>query len=195
MSEGQILGGAEPLGLVLGILCIFFMGGTLGYFLLNARPLALVLQEGGGVSSRLVPALAVAGMGVALYLSYVRLADTTPICGPLVDCALVQRSQYAIFMGMPVALLGALAYLALLLLWRWQRLANMRLATTMLLLLAALCTLFSLYLTFVELFVLRAVCPWCLLAAMLFTAILATVGLLLLDQEPQTAYLNGEPAG
>jgi uncharacterized membrane protein len=192
MTDGQIQGGAEPLGLVLGILGIFFMGGTLGYFLMNVRPLAGVLQRGGFVDSRIVPTFAIPGIAVALYLGYVRLAHSTPLCGPLIDCALVQRSQYADFMGIPVALLGIVANFAMLVLWWQQRRASRRLATTLLLLLAALCTVFSLYLTFVELFVLHAVCPWCLLAAMLFTAILATVGLLLLDQAPHPSYLGGE---
>jgi uncharacterized membrane protein len=192
MTEGQIQGGSEPLGLVLGILCIFFMGGTLGYFLINVRPLTGVLRRGGNVASRLVPAFAVAGVAVALYLGYVRLANSPPLCGPLVDCALVQTSRFADIAGVPVALLGIVANLAMLMLWWQQRRTAVRLATTLLLLLAGLFTVFSLYLTFVELFVLHAVCPWCLLSAMLFTAILATVSLLLLDQAPHPSYLSGD---
>lgn len=189
MTEGQIQGGAEPLGLVLGILCVFFMAGTLGYFAMNLRPLIVALRRGATVESPLVPGLAIAGVGVALYLGYVRLAGTVPVCGPLIDCGLVQTSTYADFLGVPVALLGVGANVGLFLLW-WQQRYGRGPATASLLLLAALATAFSLYLTIVELFVLHAICPWCLLAAMLFTAILATVGLLVLDQAPRPSYLG-----
>lgn len=190
MEQTDLVGGAEPLGLVLGIMCVFFMAGTLGYFGLRLRALITVLRRGATLTSPLIPALTLAGIGVAGYLGYVRLAETTPICGPLVDCGLLQTSAYADLMGVPIAFLGLLANLGCLVLWWLQQRPGFDWATTALLLLAALATLYSLYLTTVELFVLRAVCPWCLLSAMLFTAIVATVGVLLLDQAPRPSYFG-----
>ncbi|MDT8306108.1 MAG: vitamin K epoxide reductase family protein [Anaerolineae bacterium] len=190
MDQIDVIGGAEPLGLVLGIMCVFFMAGTLGYFALHLRSLIAVLRRGAVVASPVIPALAIAGIAVAGYLGYVRLAETAPVCGPLVDCGLLQTSTYAAIMGVPVAFLGLLANLGCLALWWMQQRPGDEWAAAALLLLAVFGTLVSVYLTAVELFVLRAVCPWCLLSAMLFTGMVAAVGLLLLDQAPRPNYFG-----
>jgi uncharacterized membrane protein len=181
----DVSGAAEPLGLVLGIMCVFFIVGTLGYFLMHLKGVIAAVRSGAIVATPLVPILAAAGAGVALYLAYVRLSGTAPICGPLVDCDVIQKSEYADVMGVPIAFLGVLANVACILLWWRQRRIRSPWVTAVMFLTAAAGTIYSLYLTSLQLFIVHAVCPWCLLSAMLFTGTVATIGIRLLDQAPR----------
>jgi uncharacterized membrane protein len=108
---------------------------------------------------RLAAALvAVAGIGVAAYLTWTHYAGDEALCPVGGGCATVQESEYAELLGVPVALLGLLAYVAILALVAWDappaRLAAAALAFTGL--------LFSAYLLVVQLFVIDAICIWCL---------------------------------
>jgi uncharacterized membrane protein len=144
-----------------------------------------------------VPLLALFGLGVAAYLAYAKLADTAVVCGPVGDCDAVQTSVYSELFGVPVALLGALNYLGILGLWAVSRLAKGQaadLARLGLFGLALVGTLFSLYLTFLEPFVIGAVCAWCLASAatMTFILLLATR---LTVQETLMVMAAGQEAG
>jgi uncharacterized membrane protein len=119
--------------------------------------------------------LIIVGLAVSGYLSYVKLSETAVICGPLGDCDAVQHSTYSQLFGVPVAILGFLTYLAVLVLWAWGKFGRGRLAELVplgLFGLAAFGTAFSAYLTFLEPFVIRAVCIWCVTSATTMTLIL-----------------------
>lgn len=76
---------------------------------------------------------------------------------------------------MPVAILGFLSYLAVLVLWAWGEFGRGRLrelAVLGLFGLAMFGTAFSAYLTFLEPFVIGAVCIWCVISAVAMTLIL-----------------------
>lgn len=137
-----------------------------------------------------LPVLAVVGLAVAGYLAYVEMRDVPAVCGPVGDCNAVQQSEYALLMGfLPVGLLGVLGYLAMLAAWLWGhfgRGALARWARLALLGFTLFGTLFSLYLTCLELFVIRAICAWCLTSA----AIMAV--LFLLSVRPAVRALRGE---
>lgn len=123
----------------------------------------------------IIVALTLVGLTAAIYLSYVELSHTHAVCGPMSDCDLVQTSSYARFLGMPVAVLGALTYLVILLVWsvsRWLPDRWVPLSAWALLGIAFGGTLFSAYLTFLEPFVIGAVCPWCLTSAVAMTLLL-----------------------
>lgn len=114
--------------------------------------------------SRLAPAivaLAAAGLVIAGYLLAVRLAGGVPACGPNGGCETVQQSEYAKLFGIPVAAYGV-AYSAVVLAaaLAWWRLADRRglLAAYAL---GILGSLFAAYLTYLEVFVIRALCLWC----------------------------------
>jgi uncharacterized membrane protein len=133
------------------------------------------LAAEGQARSWLIPALAVAGLGVAAYLAYVELTQTEAVCGPVGECNVVQASQYAKVLGIPVAVLGLANYAAVMLLWAWGRYGSGRwasLAGRGLLLLTVLGVLFSVYLTLLELFVIHAVCAWCLTSALITTLLM-----------------------
>jgi uncharacterized membrane protein len=118
-----------------------------------------------------------AGIGVlaAGYLSVVKLTGGLPACGPVQGCETVALSQYSEVLGIPVALLG-LAFSAVLLSSAvvWIRTERQRLlyATYALSLFGVA---FVGYLTYLEIFVIHAICIWCVAYAVsVVTTFLAT---------------------
>jgi uncharacterized membrane protein len=124
----------------------------------------------------LVPVLCIIGLGVAGYLTYVEARQVTAICGPVGDCNTVQSSPYATLFGLlPVGLLGALGYLAILCAWAAGWFAKGRLSNVSALavfVFALFGVLFSMYLTYLELAVILAVCMWCLTSAVIMAVLL-----------------------
>ena len=119
--------------------------------------------------------LCVVGLGVAGYLAYVETAHVEAVCGPVGDCNTVQQSEYARLFGViPIGILGMAGYVMILLAWGVARSAKRRLAAYASLAIfgmAAFGVLFSVYLTFLEPFVIGATCAWCLTSAILMTAL------------------------
>ena len=58
--------------------------------------------------------VALAGLGIAVYLTVVHYAGGTPVCAVAHGCATVQQSDYAELAGVPVALIGLAGYVAIL---------------------------------------------------------------------------------
>jgi len=131
--------------------------------------------------------LGLPGSGVAAYLTYSHWANQPTVCGGIGECELVQTSEYSDIAGVPVALFGLLYFLAMPVL----ALARTRGTPWMLdwvqpaaLSMALAATAFVAYLTYVELFVLKAICIWCVSLATLTVASLAlTVWGLLSSEE------------
>jgi uncharacterized membrane protein/glutaredoxin len=171
----------DRVGNTLAVIVLLGMVAALGYVVLDSRH---VLRErrreskpGRLFPTWLVPALALVGLGVASYLTYVEIFEVKAVCGPVGDCNTVQHSPYARLFGvLPVGVLGVVGYLAILDAWAWQRIERdeRRKAVAALLLfgMAAIGTLFSIYLTFLEPFVIGATCAWCLSSAVIMTALL-----------------------
>lgn len=133
-----------------------------------------------------VVALSLLGVGIAGYLSWVKLSDTEAFCGGVGDCSTVQNSIYAYFLGIPVAYLGLLCYLALLALAlynRWKQPERGSLPDLAFFAVAAGGVAFSAYLTYTELFLLREVCPWCVASFINLIVLLAMAALLVFGQE------------
>ena len=118
--------------------------------------------------------LSVLGALDAGYLTYIKLAHVEAICRGVGDCEAVNSSVFAQIGGIPVALLGLGAYLAILALLALEpRLAVLSdYAPLAIFGLALTGTLYSAYLTYVELFVIHAICPYCVTSAVLITALL-----------------------
>lgn len=96
------------------------------------------------------------------------------VCGSG-GCETVQLSEYSQFMGVDVALLGALAYGALLgiaLLGLQPAWEARREPTAATLLVSGVGALFAAYLTWLELFVIHAICRWCVASAVIIVLIL-----------------------
>lgn len=118
--------------------------------------------------------LALVGLLVATYLWLYKIGVIGELKCGTGSCETVQASRYAEFLGVPVAFYGVVGYGALfavgLAALDPRRAATPRLDR----LLAALATagfLFTLYLSAVELFVLHAICRWCVASAIIMTAI------------------------
>jgi uncharacterized membrane protein/thiol-disulfide isomerase/thioredoxin len=123
-----------------------------------------------------IPVLCLAGLGVAGYMSYVEITQVEAVCGPLGDCNTVQQSPYATLWGfLPVGILGMIGYLGIGASWFFYRFgpALMRNYFTLAMWgMALIGTLFSIYLTFLEPFVIGATCAWCITSAVLITMLL-----------------------
>ena len=120
-----------------------------------------------------VAALAAAGLVLSAYLAGTRLLGGTPaFCEAGGGCDIVQASRYGTFLGLPTALWGVGYYAAVL--WLAARPIDVR-RWRRLFVLTAAGLAFSLYLTWLEVAVIRALCGWCLLSALLTVALFAAV--------------------
>jgi uncharacterized membrane protein len=128
--------------------------------------------------------LAVAGVGIATYLTVVHYADQPIACSSIGDCELVNSSRYAKIGGVPVALLGAAAYASMLLLVASSWLRRSQTALTAAWGIALASFGFSMYLTYVELRVLDAICVYCVAQACVMTALLAVLSLAMWRSSP-----------
>ncbi len=130
------------------------------------------------VTSWLIPALSVLGLLISIYLAYVEINQIEAVCGPVGNCNIVQTSPYAQIIGIPIAVLGLVNYVAIIVIWGVQKygagsLAN--LATLALVGLTIFGTGFSIYLTLLEIFVIHAICAWCLSSAVITTILMLLV--------------------
>jgi len=124
------------------------------------------------LASWAIPLVLVIGLLVAGYLAFIEITNTEAICGVAGDCNAVQQSTYARVLGIPVGIMGVFAYLVLLSLWLVSRFKTRRQINALLFLLAFFGVAFSVYLTFLEPFVIGTSCAWCLTSAMLFGILL-----------------------
>jgi uncharacterized membrane protein len=125
--------------------------------------------------------LALAGLGVAGYLTWVHYEDLEPICaGGSGGCEKVQSSDYAELAGVPVALLGLIGYGAIL--------ASLAVPGELGRFAGAVMALagfgFSAWLTYVELFEIDAICQWCVASAVIMTALAAVTSLRFVAPRP-----------
>lgn len=112
--------------------------------------------------------LSIIGLGIAGYLTYVHYAKLKVACTNT-GCVTVQSSAYAKLAGIPVPVLGLLGYAGILgavLVLRGE------LGRVTAFMLALVGFLFSLYLTYREVFTIKAICEWCVSSAVLMTVLL-----------------------
>jgi uncharacterized membrane protein len=114
---------------------------------------------------------ATAGVVVAGYLTWVHFDDAALVCVAGGGCETVQQSAYAEIAGIPVAALGLGAYLLVLGLIAWDTPEARLGAATV----ALVGLLFSMYLLAVQLFVLDAVCVWCMANDVVIAPLLAVL--------------------
>jgi len=118
--------------------------------------------------------LALVGLLVATYLWLYKIGVLGELQCGTGSCEAVQASRYAELFGIPVAFYGVVGYAALMALalaGLQPRFAADRRAGVLLAILATVGFAFSLYLTVIELFVLHEICRWCVVSAVIMTAI------------------------
>ena len=134
---------------------------------------------GGWLRWGLLAVLALTGMGISAYLTFTHFTEQPVACGGLGDCNTVQTSAYSEVLGIPVATLGLVFSAALLAVVLW-RLTGSELAIDWAPLAMFGMTLtgvgYAVYLTYIELFVLEAICVWCVsLATVIIASLLISV--------------------
>lgn len=124
-----------------------------------------------------IAVLSLVGLVIAGYLSYAHFNDRVLVCA-IGGCETVQSSRYATIGSIPIALLGTgmfalLFTLAVIRLSRGVTVVSPETASAIAwgTLLAAV--LYYLYLTYLEVFVLHAICQWCVLSSMVALALFA----------------------
>jgi uncharacterized membrane protein len=119
---------------------------------------------------RVMIGLAVVGIGVATYLTYIHYAGINPACTAGQACIKVQTSVWSKVAGVPVALLGLIGYIGILGSLLAHDREETRVATLGLTLIGFA---FSGYLTYRELFSIHAICEWCVSSAVILTVLFA----------------------
>jgi uncharacterized membrane protein len=138
--------------------------------------------------------LACLGLVDALYLTYVKVSHTFALCGPLGDCESVNTSRYSEIAGIPISILGAAAYFLILLLLVMEPRASFWKSNGPLMVfgVSLVGVLYSAYLTYIEISVLKAICPYCVVSAgiLVLLLILSIFRLVNEQYEFQTDVLN-----
>jgi uncharacterized membrane protein len=166
-------------GMAVGLIVMALLVLALVYAIVVTARAALgrSVSEAPGWTVYLVPILCLVGVGVAAYLTFVETRQVVAICGPIGDCNTVQSSPYAKLFGIvPVGLLGVFGYLGLLcawVVWKFGEGGLHDFGGLAVFVFALFGVLFSIYLTYLELAVIRAVCMWCLGSAVIMATLLA----------------------
>ena len=124
--------------------------------------------------------VAIAGIAVAGYLTYVHYQPDALICTSSGGCETVQESSYAELAGVPVALLGLLAWIGVLVLVAWDS----ELARTLVAAIALGAAGFAIYLIALQAFVIEAWCVWCLVNDVVLVPLLVILALWRLLRAP-----------
>lgn len=164
----------DPLGSAVAVAVLIFMlitvgGVTRGVVRGAARPRPALHNVA-------IPLLCLAGLGVAGYLAYVETTQVEAVCGPIGDCNTVQQSDYARLFGLiPIGSLGVAGYAGIAATWLARRVWRGRPAMLLEWTMFSMClfgALFSIYLTYLEPFVIGAICSWCLTSAVIISSLL-----------------------
>jgi uncharacterized membrane protein len=121
-----------------------------------------------------VALLSLVGIFVAAYLYLYKIGKIGSVMCGTGGCETVQLSRWSSFLGVDVALIGLIGYAGLFVLALVSlqpRLAHDRRPARLLALLSGIGALFAIYLTWLELFVIHAICRWCVASAVIITAI------------------------
>lgn len=118
--------------------------------------------------------LSLAGLFISAYLYLYKIGKIGSLACGTGACETVQLSPWSKFAGVEVALIGVLGYaglLALCLAALQPRLSVRRWPALLLVTLAGIGVLFTVYLTYLELFVIHAVCRWCVVSGVIILSI------------------------
>ena len=121
-----------------------------------------------------VALLSLIGIFVAAYLYLYKIGKIGSVMCGTGGCETVQLSRWSSFLGIDVALIGIVGYAGLLVLAiasLQPGLAGDPRPARLLAVLSGIGALFAIYLTWLELFVIHAICRWCVVSAVIITAI------------------------
>jgi uncharacterized membrane protein len=122
-----------------------------------------------------IAVLSLVGILIALYLTLYKIGVIGDLSCSVGSCETVNTSRWATFLGLPVAAWGLGAYLMLFglsLIGTTDRHAGSQTISLLLVAIAAWSVVFSAWLTYIELFVIDAICIWCVTSAVILVVIL-----------------------
>lgn len=132
-------------------------------------------------------ALVIVGLLVSIYMTVYKLTSNNAMCLGSGDCSTVNASRYSEVNGIPVAVIGVLGYLAILATHFFENRNNfLKQNGTLLIFGMALAGfIFTVWLIYVEVAILKALCPFCVTSqtAMTIIFILAVIRLI---RQPQS---------
>lgn len=123
--------------------------------------------------------LSLLGVFVSAYLYLYKIGKIGSLACGAGGCEAVQLSRWSSFLGVDVALLGLLGYVGLLglaLAGLRPDFAGRRGVAVALLAASGVGVLFAGYLTYLELFVIHAICFWCVSSAVIITVVCVLAG-------------------
>lgn len=121
--------------------------------------------------------LSIVGLWLSAYLTYVHYNPGALVCSTG-GCAVVQGSKYSVMFGMPIALFGLAMFIALIagiIIRELQPRAADMISTGIVMILVA-AVLVWIYLTYLELRVIYAVCQWCVATSVVTVLLLIVEG-------------------
>ncbi len=122
---------------------------------------------------RLSIAFTVIGLLVSIYMTIYKLTDDNSMCLGSGDCSIVNASQYSEVRDIPVAVIGMAGYAAILALLFLERRSDFLKENATLLIFGLSLTgfLFTVYLIYVEIYLIKAFCPFCITSQVAMTLI------------------------
>lgn len=131
--------------------------------------------------------LSILGILDAAYLTYVKVIEDG-VCAVGGGCAIVNTSPYASLWGIPIAAIGGAAYVVMLVVLLLEERSDFFAINGGLIVfgLSLIGVLYSVYLTYLELYVIHAICPFCVISAVILVAMLV-VSIMRLRNDLQTA--------
>jgi len=138
-----------------------------------------------------VAALALGGIFVALYLLLYKIGLIGELTCSVGSCETVNSSKWATFLGIPVAGWGVAWYVgmfSLAVMSTSERFAGSRTMSLLLFGFAGSGLLFSVWLTYLELFVIHAICQWCVVSAIIVLLIFVATALDLRETRRSPAF-------
>lgn len=115
--------------------------------------------------------VSIIGFSDASYLTAKHFSGEAPECSILHGCEIVTSSSYSEIFGIPVALLGTLYYLFIFLVTLWYKDSQHELYPRFFPWISVLGLLASLWFVYLQLFVIKAICQYCMLSAITSTLI------------------------
>ena len=118
--------------------------------------------------------LSLTGLFISAYLYLYKIGKIGSLACGTGGCETVQWSQWSRVAGIEVSLVGLLGYGSLLVLCLaalQPSMVHRREPTLLLAVLSAIAVLFTVYLTYLELFVIHAICRWCVASGVIIVGI------------------------
>ncbi len=132
-------------------------------------------------------ALVIVGLLVSIYMTIYKVTSNDSMCLGSGDCSTVNASRYSEVNGIPVAAVGVIGYLAILAVHYFEDRSSFfkKNGTLMIFGMALTGFLFTVWLIYVELVLLKAICPFCVASQVVMTLIFI-LAIIRLVKTPQT---------